>query len=174
MTSTRLRRALPLLTVLFALSTLALFAACDGEDGSGAGPTPSATAVATEPPTATTDATRTPAAPASEAGEEPVFWRTTDQFASLRAGEGYKVVFRITNGYAEDTLSIVAEPEGGEALEIGAGRVEPLGEPDPGTFYAVNIELPQPGRWQLTVLAGQDAVVIPVEAGPAATPVSLP
>ena len=159
-----MRWVLPFLLVLLVL------AACGDGDANDLEPTASeltATAVGGTP---TVD-TRTAA---SERGQEPVFWRTTDQFASLRAGEGYKVIFRVTNGYAEDTLSIVAEPEGGEALEIVASRVQPGEGEGPGAFYAVNIDLPQHGRWQLTVMAGEDEVVIPVEAGPSATPVSLP
>ena len=177
MSSTGRRRAVILFPVLFVLFALALLAACDDDkDDYFAAPTATQPATATEPAAATVEAMQTPTAPpvASEAGEEPVFWRTPDNFASIRANEGYKVVFRVTNGYAEDTLSIVAEPEGGEALEIVADRTQPLGEDKPGTYYELSLELPQPGRWQLTVLAGADEVNIPVEAGPAATPVNLP
>ena len=163
--------------VLVTLLAFVLLAACDDDkDDYFAAPTATQPSTVTEPSATTVEAMQTPTAPpvASEAGEEPVFWRTPDNFASIRANEGYKVVFRVTNGYDEDTLSIIAEPEGGEALEIVADRVQPGEGEGPGAFYAVNIDLPQPGRWQLTVLAGADEVNIPVEAGPSATPVSLP
>ena len=73
---------------------------------------------------------------------------------------------------AVENLSI--ENTSDAVVEIVANRVQPGEGEGPGAFYAVNIDLPQPGRWQLTVLAGADEVNIPVEAGPSATPVSLP
>ena len=103
----------------------------------------------------------------SEIGEPPVFWRPQDEeFQSLRAGEPYKVVIRITNGYEEETLRIVAEQKPGpaSALEFKALRAEPVGEEAPGSYYPLSLELPQPGTWVMTVLAGEDEVSLTVEA----------
>lgn len=84
---------------------------------------------------------------------------------------GYKVVFRVTNGYAEPALSITAAPEGGGVSEqMEAQQVQPGAGEAPGSFYAINITLPTYGKWQLTVVAGDDRIIIPVEAAPATTP----
>lgn len=130
------------------------------------GEKPASTAVEGEIPAA--DAS--PASP-SEEGEAPVFWRTADGFESLRAGEPYKVLLRVTNGYQEVTLPITARcldcAQEDLVVEFEASRVEPGGEEEPGSFYPFNLELPQPGAWQITVLAGDDEVNLQVEAGPA-------
>ena len=103
---------------------------------------------------------------ANELGEAPIFYAPLDGFESLRAGEPYKVLFRITNGYDEETLRIVARRgTGGEAIEFEALRAEPVGEEErPGTCYPFNLELPQPRTWQVTVFAGADEVTFPVQA----------
>ena len=95
-----------------------------------------------------------------------MFYGTLDEFETLLAGEPYKVLFRITNGYDEETLRIVARRgTGGEAIEFEALRAEPVGEEErPGTFYPFNLELPQLGTWQVTVFAGADEVTFPVQA----------
>ena len=147
--------ALPLLA-------LALLAACGGGGGGTYETTPTA-AVQSEP----TSTPSEPIVPPSEAGEAPLFWRTEDRFASLQAGKGYKVLFRITNGYNAEMLRITAEPEGGGApLELQANRAQPAGTEEPGSYYPLTLDLPAPGRWQLTVFAGDDEVTIPVEARP--------
>ncbi len=85
----------------------------------------------------------------------------------------YKVVFRVTNGYAEPTLSITAAPEGGGvSKQMEAQQVQPGAGEAPGSYYAINITLPTYGKWQLTVVAGGDRTIIPVEAVPVATPAS--
>lgn len=146
---------------LLALLALLSAAACGGSGGAKPTATPTATPQAPTTPAATT------AAP-NEAGIAPFYWRTEDGFRSLRAGgdTGYKVVFRITNGYAEDTLRITAKRvAGGQSLGFEAGRVQVGGGDRPGSYYATNILLPQPGRWDLTVVAGEDEITIPVEVG---------
>ena len=170
MRSPRFAAILPLLPILaIGLLALGFAAACGDGDGGGATPTEEATATVEEPsPTAE----ETPAPGPNEAGEAPVFYRTGDDFASLRAGEPYTVVFRITNGYAEPTLSVIAEcldcpgPAQQEPLEIEGAFSEPVGEDAPGSYYPMNLELPFEGSWKLTVLAGDDEVVIQVEAQP--------
>lgn len=141
---------------------VALLAACGGGGGK---PAPTATTTAEAAGTPTAGATTQP----NEAGTAPIFWRTTDNFRSLQAGQagtGYKVVFRITNGYSEQTLRITARRvAGGQSLEFEAGRVQVGGGDRPGSYYATNILLPQPGRWDLTVVAGGDQVTIPVDVG---------
>ncbi len=151
-------------TFALALLALTLFAACDGGD-KDIEPT------ATGPEATTEEGTRTPdesLTPASETGEAPIFWRTVDNFESLRVGEPYKVLFRITNGYEEDTLSVAAFLEGSDdELQFEANRAEPEGEEAPGSYYPAILELPQPGTWQVIVVAGDDEVTIAVQVGPA-------
>ena len=80
---------------------------------------------------------------------------------------GDKVIFRIANGYAEETLLVVAErPSDGLRVEFEAIRVETQDEL-PGTFYPLNLAIPEPGSWQLYVMAGADEVIILVEVAPA-------
>lgn len=104
-------------------------------------------------------------------GEAPVFWQPQDkEFQSLRVDEPYKVLFRITSDYDEKTLRIVAERNPGQSgtVEFEALLSEPTGEEAPGSYYPVSLELPKPGRWELTVLAGDDMVSFTVQvAGPA-------
>jgi hypothetical protein len=141
-----------------AIVALALAPACRGGPS---GATPTATTVTpTEMP-----------ARAAELGEAPIFYRPYDDFASLRAGEAYKVLFRITGGYAEDTLRIVATSAAGETLEFAPPRAEPVGEGDPpGSYYPFSLLLPEPGAWAVTVVAGEDTLTFGVEVKPAATP----
>ena len=103
-----------------------------------------------------------------EAGQAPIYWRTQDNFQTLRVGEPYKVVLRVTNGYDEETLGIGAFPEGSDdGIGFTANRVDPIGPEGPGSFYVFNLELP-PGTWVLTVGAGGDEATITVEVKPAA------
>jgi len=157
-----MRSALLLVMALLALLALA---ACD-DGGYGGGGNDSVAPTATS---AAAGATPTPFP--SESGAEPVFWRSEDNFASLAAGTEYKAVFRITNGYEEDTLTVVADrAAGGQPVEFTSNRVVPAGGDAPGAYYPMTILLPQPGAWQLTVTAGDDEVTIPVdvaEPGPA-------
>ena len=150
-------------TLALALLTLALFAACDsGDDGAPEIDT-TATAEATGP--GSEESLTLP----SETGEEPVYWRTQDNFQSVRAGEPYKVVLRITNGYNEETLTVLAERgDGGDSLDFTANRVDPVGPEDPGSFYVFSLELPRPGAWEVTVRAGDDEAAITVRVKPAA------
>jgi hypothetical protein len=141
-----------------AIVALAL-AACDGGGPSGATPT------STPAPSTTTPAGVT------ELGETPIFYRPFDQFASLRANEAYKVLFRITGGYAEDTLRVVATSAAGDTQEFAPPRAEPVGEGDPpGSYYPFSLLLPEPGPWEVTVVAGEDTLTFGVEVKPAATP----
>ena len=150
-------------TLALALLTLALFAACgNGNDGETEVDT-TTTAEATAP--STEESLTLP----SETGEEPVYWRTQDNFQSVRAGEPYKVVLRVTNGYNEEMLAIGAFPEGSDAgWGFTANRVDPVGPEEPGTFYVFDLELQQPGTWNLTVGGGGDEAHITIEVKPAA------
>ena len=151
-------------TLALALLTLALFAACDnGNDGAPAIDTAEPTADATAPSSA--ESLKLP----SEMGEEPVYWRTQDNFQSVRAGEPYKIVLRVTNGYDEETLPVLADREGGgDRLDFTASRAEPVGPEDPGTFYVFELLWPRPGAWEMTVRAGDDEATISVRVQPAA------
>ncbi|MEX0786031.1 MAG: hypothetical protein WD939_05290 [Dehalococcoidia bacterium] len=160
-----LRPYLALLIV--GLSAASLLVACDGDEGGSDAEVATATSESATATTQAEEGTATMARPVSEAGEAPVFYRTQDGFATLRANEPYKVLFRITNGYAEDTLSVSLEREGQEGIELETSRVEPQGEDLPGSYYPTNVELPEAGRWVIVVTAGEDIVEIPVEAGPA-------
>jgi len=150
-------------TLALALLILALFAACDnGNDGA-----PELDATATVGATTPTpeDSVDLP----SELGEDPVFWRTRDEFQSLRAGEPYKIVLRVTNGYDGETVAIGAFPEGSDdGIGFSANRVDPVGPEDPGSFYVFELELPAPGTWVLTVGVAGDEATITVEVKPAA------
>ena len=142
--------------VLLSFMALALAAACSDSDTAG------------DLTAATPTSEGTPAIPAeNEQGEAPIFWRATDPFDSLPVGAGSKVVVRITNGYEEETLRIVAQPEaGGPDVAFDASKVDPGDSEPPGAYYAFNLDLPELGAWQVTVLAGDDQVTIPVQVVP--------
>lgn len=157
--------------LLLTLSMLA-FAACgDGNGASTPAGRPTATVAPSTPargPTETVASSTPTTAPGtpSEGGADPVFWRTADGFVSVAAGAEYKIVFRITNGFEEDTLLVVANRvAGGQPIEFRANKVLPVGGDAPGAFYPITITLPQPGRWELVVMAGADEVTIPVDVG---------
>jgi hypothetical protein len=147
-----------------ALLALIVVAACGGGSGDDIEPT------ATEPQAATATPGESPRSD-TEMGEAPIFWQPQDEeFQSLRAGEPYKVLFRITGDYDAETLRIVAEQKVGRsgAEEFEAFLSEPTGEEAPGSYYPVSLDLPKPGRWIVTVLAGDDMVSFTVQvAGPA-------
>ena len=83
--------------------------------------------------------------------------------------QAYKVVLRVTNGYDEETLTVLAERgDGGDSLDFTASRAEPIGAEDPGSFYVFDLELPRPGAWEVTVRAGDDEATISVRVQPAA------
>ena len=150
--------------VTLALLGLALAAACGDGDEDGTQPPaggPTATAEGAGP----TPGDVTPRA--SELGRAPIFYGTVDQFQTLRAGEPYKVLFRITSGYDEETLRVVASRGGGPPLRLEASRAEPVGEEAPGSYYPLELELPEPGRWEITVSAGDDEATFSVEVKPA-------
>ena len=151
---------------LFAIGSLALLLAACG-DGGGNGGEPTANSVIAAPTIENTgDGT---GRQANELGEAPIFYAPLDGFESLRAGEPYKVLFRITNGYDEATLRIAATHDAtGETVEFEALRAEPVGEDDrPGTFYPVNLDLPEAGTWLVTILAGEADASFSVEVAPA-------
>ena len=153
----------------FAVGSLALlFAACGGSDGNGGEPTATANAAPTMDDTGDGTGDDT-GRQANELGEAPIFYAPLDGFESLRAGEPYKVLFRITNGYAEETLRIAATHDAtGETVEFEALRAEPVGEEErSGTFYPVNLDLPEAGTWQVTILAGEADASFSVEVAPA-------
>ena len=168
-----MRHTIPALALLIAVPIAAsLLLACGDDNGyDGAtptGPAPSATATGEEP-TLPPGADATPGE--NELGQAPIFWRTLDKFETLTAGQEYKIVFRVTNGYAEDTLPIEATAATGTAgVTFEAARTTPEGEEDKGTFYSVNIVLPEEGSWQLTARAGAGEVTVDVEVAPGGTP----
>ena len=148
------------------LLAVSAFAACSSGRSFSVQPTTTALA-----PTEQQIATPAAAAPRldDELGLAPVFWRTQDQFDSLRADEPYKVVLRVTNGYDEETIRIMAEHElnGSGALEFEASLAEPAGQEGPGAFYPFNIDLPESGVWVLTVFTGEGSASIIVDVKPA-------
>ena len=156
-----MRHLAPLAFALLVSSAL-LIACSDNEERDYAATVPSATPVSTP-------ATATPAPLPNELGEAPVFWRTEDGFASLTAGVPYKIVLRVTNGYAEEAIEIVAQRgNGAPPTSVGstAERVEPGEGEAPGSYYTTNLELPE-GPWRLSVLAGEDTASLEVTAAPA-------
>ena len=77
------------------------------------------------------------------------------------------MVFRITNGYEEASIGILAQAAaGGPNVEFEASKVCPGDLTPPGAYYAFSLDLPEPGPWQITVLAGDDQVIIPIEVVP--------
>ena len=101
---------------------------------------------------------------ANEGGEPPIFWRTADGFATVRADESYKVLLRITSGYDEETISLVAVRKGdGEEIQITSNRAEPVGEDLPGSYYPTFLLFSQPGTWELTIVAGEDEATVQFE-----------
>ncbi|MCH7511535.1 MAG: hypothetical protein IIB19_04105 [Chloroflexi bacterium] len=155
-----------------ALLALTVLAACNSGNGD-VEPT------ATEPEATAPAATATAELPrnAFEQGKAPIFWQPLDEgFKSLRAGEPYRMLFRVTSGYAETTMSIVAEcvdcaeAANGEAprVEFEPLRADSVGPEAPGAYYPLSLDLPQPGNWVLTVVAGINAISIQVVVKPAA------
>jgi hypothetical protein len=138
---------------LLACAALALTVACGG--GGGAKKTPAGATPGTEAPTAVT----------SERGTDPIFWRTEDNFASLEIGQPYKTLFRITNGYAEPTLTVEAtcrscSPAQSQTITFDGQQAQPVGGDAPGTYYPANITLPYAGEWEIRVAAGADSATI--------------
>ena len=143
---------------------LTLLTACGGGDDAGE-PTSSPPTPTAESATATLPLTT---ATANESGEAPIFYRTFDRFETLRVGERYMMMLRITNGYAEEKLVVVAERVAdGLTVEFESLLSQPIGDEAPGSYYPVPLELPEPGAWRLTIVAGDDEVVIPVEVAAA-------
>jgi len=153
--------------VLALATVLGVAAACG--DGGQDGTQP---ATATAPGGTATPSPGTTAPVANESGREPIFWRTEDGFASLQAGLAYKVLFRITNGYAEPALAVTAtcqscaSPSERQPIEFEGQRTDPVGNEAPGSYYPMNIELPYAGQWEIVVAAGGDTARIPVNAEP--------
>ena len=137
-----------------ALLTLTVLAACNGGNGD------------IEPTAAELPRN------AFEQGTAPIFWQPLDEeFKPLRAGEPYRLLFRVTSGYSEETIRIVAEcstcPDGTARVEFEPLRAESVGPEAPGAYYPLSLDLPQPGNWVLTVVAGINAISIQVEVKPA-------
>lgn len=102
-----------------------------------------------------------------EVGEGQVFWRTQDGFESLTAGEPYKVVARVTNGYAEPTLRIVAEPfSEGESVEFQANLATPAGPDEAGSYYVFSLNLPTEGSWQMSAYVSLEPAMVLVSVDP--------
>jgi hypothetical protein len=161
----------PLGLALIALSIS--LAACGG----GGGSKPSAATETTSPSTAVSSATPaqtasdatttpTPGSP-NEGGSAPVYYRTSDNFASIVADQPYKVLFRVTNGYAEQSLTVVADctdcPAGPDEQTFVGQMATPGAGEAAGSYYPTNITLPYAGHWEIAVLATPDRVVIPIE-----------
>jgi hypothetical protein len=154
--------------ILGAAMSLTVAAACDGYGDNGdATATPGATSTVAGAPTPapTGDASGESLDLPNESGEEPIFWRTSDEFASVQAGEAYKVVLRVTNGYAEESLPLTAT-RGGASVDFEAMRATPAGADDEGTYYVVSLVFPQEGSWQLTAAAGPDDATVTVDVAP--------
>ena len=154
----------PRLALLGALACLAVAfgAACNDGDGSGG------TSTATRPLETSAPTTSGP----DEQGSAPIFYRTADDFATLRAGEAYKVLFRVTSGYADNAITVTARcltcPNSADRQPIAseASRAEPgEGEPE-GSYYPYNLDLPFAGTWEVVVAAGGDTATLEVEAQP--------
>jgi len=147
---------------------LVAFTACGDDGDSGGSPTNEPTTEATEPVEPTTQPGATEPSLETEGGEPPVFWRTADDFESLVTGEAYKVLFRVTNGYAEETITIDAVQQDGPGdLVLTSYLSQPVGEDLPGSYYPTFLQFGSPGTWELTVHAGEDDVTLTVEVAEA-------
>ena len=142
----------------------------DGYNSGGDGETatqPSASA--TQPLETSEPTTASTATGPAEQGEAPIFWRTADDFASLRAGEAYKVLFRVTSDYAGDAVSVTARcltcPNSADRqpLTFEANRAEAGEGEAPGAYYPFNLDLPFAGTWEVAVAAGADHATLTVE-----------
>jgi hypothetical protein len=103
----------------------------------------------------------------AEIPTDPVYWRTQDGFESLTANQPYKVVARVTNGYAEPTLRIVAEPYGpGESEEFQATLATPGGPDAEGSYYVFSLDLPAEGSWQISAYVAPQPVTVLVTVDP--------
>ena len=145
----------PLIVISIAVATLAavLLIACGDGDNSGT----------TDPTAAPPDQSATPTPDFTvEQGNDPIFYRTTDGFQTLTAGEPYKVLLRITNGYAAESLRVRAErPTDGLTVEFEPLRSQPVGDDnEPGSYYPLALDIPEPGSWQLYVMAGAEEGII--------------
>jgi hypothetical protein len=151
---------------LIVCTVLGVAVACSDNGGTSGSP---ATATVTLGSPATSGPAVT-ATPASEAGKAPILWRTADNFRSVQAGQPYKVVFRVTNGYAERTLRVTAtcqscpQPSERQPIAFEAQRAQPGAGEAPGSYYPMNITLPYAGSWALEVVAGSDTARILVDA----------
>ncbi len=163
------RLASALLGVALALALVV--AACGGDDDSDDGAS-GVGGTATPPQGTPLEPKGTPDASlklAFENGGTGFFWRTQDRFESVRAGQPYKVVLRVTNGYQEDTLRIVAV-QGATSQEFEGVLSQPIGEDAPGAYYVFSITLPTPGPWTLTATAGRASSSFPVNVTPPQSP----
>lgn len=159
------RRLALALVLTVSIASLAL-AACGDNNGSNGTPT---AGTPSSPPTETASTPATgPTSGVPELGQEPIFWRVCEGFPAIEAGAPCKIVFRVTNGYNEDSLPVQATISTTEVIEFEAMRVAPAGGDDKGTFYAITIELPRDGSWQITATAGLDAVTLDVDVSAAA------
>lgn len=162
-----------LVALSFAAAALLVGAIACGDDGDSSD---DPTATARQPTASATPAQSTPIATGSsapnEGGQAPIFWRPADNFASVIANQPYKVLFRITSGYAEPTLTVHAvcttcrSPNEAPTAELSGIMVTPVGEDAPGSYYPVDVRLPRAGHWELTVQADADSATIPIDVKP--------
>lgn len=160
--------------VLTLTSAILIAAVACGDGDSSANPTSTPGAMTTTPDDTPITTAPSPATPASgvpnESGESPVYWRTMDDFASVVAGEPYLVLFRIESAYNETSLSVTAACTtcaAADDLTFVGTNSPPVGQDSPGAYYPMNMTFSQAGHWELTVHAGADEVMIPVDVRPA-------
>ena len=149
------------------LVLLAAFATACADDGASSSDLPGnqSSAAGTHEPAADLTRIRTEESVdlGSEGGLEPIYWRTQDSFQSVIGGEPYKVVVRVTNGYEEETLAIMATRDAGEGVTFTAKRAEVGEGEDPGSFYVFQLLLPEAGLWQVTTAADKGEISIEVK-----------
>jgi hypothetical protein len=141
---------------------------CDGGSDYSDDATPT-NAPATAPATPTAaSASPTALSGPNESGSSPVFWRTSDDFGSVTANEGYLVLFRIDSGFNEQSLTVTAicaDCDADEQTFLGTNS-PPIGADSPGSYYPIVLTFPEAGYWELTVHAGPDEVTIPIDVQP--------
>jgi hypothetical protein len=154
------RRPLALFAVAIAIAIATLASSCDYVEDDPPRPTNTYAPTSTVAPTSESGV--------REFGEDPVFYRTLDEFKTLRANEPYFVLLRITGGYDQPTLRVRAEKVDGTSDPVAYDVVSgtPLGPDAEGAYFPLSITLPSPGEWTLYVDTGDEEVPLEVTVQP--------
>jgi hypothetical protein len=152
--------------LVLVVAALAFSTACEDEDSAPTATSTSATTTQAQTRAHTGESPVPSASGPNENGESPVFWRTADNFTSFVESEPYLVLFRIDSGYNDESLTVTAvctSCAAGEEQTFAGSNSPPVGEDAPGAYYPISMTFSRAGRWELTVHAGTDEVMVPVQ-----------